>query len=132
MPSLLTTAVAAVELDAGMVIVMNWMEGDAVTVTIGAASAWAWPPADDATDVVLVASLVGTVGCAGCVGCADCAGCVDCVGCSSCVGCAGPATGLPPTRYLGIGGLAIEVLNPAGRVVCSVSDAGIGLLVAEV
>ena len=32
----------------------------------------------------------------------------------------------------GIGGLAIEVLNPAGRVVCSVSDAGIGLLVAEV
>lgn len=104
MPSLLTTAVAAVESDdAGMVIVTNWIDGDAVTVTVGAASAWPWPPAEDATDVVLVASLVGTVGCAGCVGCDDCAGWVDCVGCS-----------VP------------------GRVVCSVIEAGTELLVAEV
>lgn len=43
------------------------------------------------------------------MGCADCAGCVDCVGCSDGADCAVP-----------------------GRVVCSVIEAGIGLLVAEV
>ena len=102
-----------------------------MTVTVGAASAWPCAPADGATGVVLVASLVGAAGCADCVGCDDCAGWVDCVGCSD-VGCAVPETGLPPTRYFGIGGLAIEVLKPAGRVVCSVNDDGIGLLVAEV
>ena len=129
MPSLLTTAVAGAESDAGMVMVMNWIDGEAVTVTVGAALAWPWPPAVDATAVVLVASLVRPVGASGWVGCA---GSVDCAGCSDCVGRALPPTGLPPTRYFGIGGLAIEVLNPAGRVVCSVNDAGIGLLVAEV
>jgi hypothetical protein len=39
MPSLLTTAVAGAVSDAGMVIVMNWMEGEAVTVTVGVALA---------------------------------------------------------------------------------------------
>lgn len=56
-------------------------------VTVGAASAWPCAPADGATDVVLVASLVEAeaVGCANCVdrdGCVDwedCAGCLDCV-----------------------------------------------------
>jgi hypothetical protein len=133
MPLLLTTAVAGAGSDAGMVIVLKMKEGEAVTVTVGAAaSAWPCAPAVGATAVVLVATRVGAEGCCDCVGCADCAGWVDCAGCSDCVDCAGPATGLPPTRYFGIGGLAIEVLNPAGSVVCSVSDAGMGLLVAEV
>ena len=132
MPLLATTAVAGAGSNAGMVMVLKMKDGDAVTATVGAAaSAWPCAPAVGATAVVLVASLVGAVGCADCVGCGDCAGWVDCVGCSD-VGCAVPETGLPPTRYFGIGGLAIEVLNPAGSVVCSVSDAGIGLLVAEV
>lgn len=126
MPSLLTIAVAGAESDAGMVMVMNWIDGEAVTVTVGAASVWPWPPAVDATAVVLVASLVRALGWV------CCAGSVDCAGCSGCVGRALPPTGLPPTRYFGIGGLAIEVLNPAGRVVCSVNDAGNELLVAEV
>jgi hypothetical protein len=95
-----------------------------VAVTVGAASAL--PCALDvcATAAGLVASLLaGWVGCGGCEGCA---GCVDCTGC------AGALAGLPPTLYLGIGGRAIEVLKPAGKLVFSVSEAGIGLLVADV
>jgi hypothetical protein len=42
------------------------------------------------------------------------------------------AAGLPPSLYLGIGGLAMEVLNPAGRVVFSDSEAGIDEVVADV
>jgi len=49
---------------------------------------------------------------------------------ASCVGWAGP--GLPPSLYLGIGGLAMEVLKPAGREVFPVSEAGGDEVVAEV
>ena len=42
------------------------------------------------------------------------------------------AAGLPPSLYLGIGGLAMEVLNPAGRVVFSDSEAGTDEVVADV
>jgi hypothetical protein len=82
------------------------------SVTVGVASAL--PCALDvcATAAALVASLL-----AGWVGCA---------------GCTGPFAGLPPTLYLGIGGRAIEVLKPAGKLVFSVSEAGIGLTVADV
>ena len=142
MPLLLTTAVAGAEFDdAEMVMVLKMMDGEAVTVTVGAGAASAWPcaPAVGAIEAVLVASLVGCDGCADCMGCdgcagwVDCDGCagwVDCEGCSGCVGCALPLAGLPPTRYFGIVGLAIEVLNPAGRVVCSVNEAGMEVLVA--
>lgn len=77
MPLLLTTAVAGAELDdAEMVMVLKTMDGEAVTVTVGAGAASAWPcaPAIGAIEVVLVASLVGCDSCAGCVGCDDCAG----------------------------------------------------------
>jgi hypothetical protein len=49
-----------------------------------------------------------------------------------CADCEGPPAGLLPTLYLGIGGRAMEVLKPAGKLVFSVSDAGRGLLVADV
>jgi len=49
---------------------------------------------------------------------------------AGCVGWA--AAGLPPSLYLGIGGRAMEVLNPAGREVCSVSEAGGEDVVADV
>ena len=42
------------------------------------------------------------------------------------------AAGLPPSLYLGIGGLAMEVLNPTGRVVFSDSEAGTDEVVADV
>jgi hypothetical protein len=43
-----------------------------------------------------------------------------------------PMAGAPPTLYLGIGGLAMEVLKLTGRVVCSVSEAGGEKVMAEV
>jgi hypothetical protein len=43
-----------------------------------------------------------------------------------------PTPGAPPTLYLGIGGLAIEVLKLTGRVVCAVSEAGGEKVMAEV
>jgi hypothetical protein len=61
-----------------------------VTVTGGAASAWPCAPADGATDVVPVASLVEAeaeaVGCSDCLGCDACVDWEDCAGCSDCVG----------------------------------------------
>lgn len=135
MPSpLSTTAVAGAESDAGTVMVLKMYDCDAVTVIVEAAVSCSCVLEVGATAGVLVASLLaGCVGCVGCVGCAECLGCSGCVGCADCLGCSGcPPAGLPPTLYFGIGGLEIDVLKPAGKVVCSVNEAGMGLLVAEV
>lgn len=104
------TVTVAKEVDPGAVTVTVWVAPtwpcalEADEETVGAALDWALEV--DEAAAVLVASLLA--------------------------GCDELPAGLPPTRYFGIGGLEIEALKPAARVVGWVSEAGTSLLVAEV
>lgn len=113
----------AVEADEPGVTVMKTVDPGAVTVTVWVAPTW--PCALEAEEVAVGAAL-------------DCCCALE-VGEAAAVlvasllaGCDELPAGLPPTRYFGIGGLEIEVLKPAARVVGWESEAGTSLLVAEV